>query len=274
MLARTYAVNQWVVPALTALCEIADPLTLTEARPMRIEDIVLVAAVREEVRGRGRIDASKVTRIVEVALAGKLPRFEGDSASRPGLEGGVAKQGIRSTAAESHVDSEREDGNGPNYFTQWPSKNVAKLPDENATQGVGKATVLEQAVPKFEGERDAKPFGGRFEVAAQAAVDSAFSSLPGKITVPKQRPLAGKQASKGPSLFASVEKPSTSTHETPTKNIPPFAFGQSGVGTPNPLMGTPFRPVESGSPSVEPPTNKARTPEVDPADSKAPVTRK
>jgi hypothetical protein len=116
MLARTYAVNQWVVPALTALCERADPLTLTEARPMRIEDIVLVAAVREEVRGRGRIDASKVTRIVEVALAGKLPRFEGDSASRPGLEGGVAKQGIRSTAAESHVDSEREDGNGPKYF--------------------------------------------------------------------------------------------------------------------------------------------------------------
>ena len=82
---------------------------------MRIEDVILVAAVREEVRGRVlRIDAPKVTRIVEVALAGKLPRLEGDSASRACLEGGVAKQGTSSTAAESPVDA--EDGNGPRYF--------------------------------------------------------------------------------------------------------------------------------------------------------------
>ena len=122
------------------------------------------------------------------------------------------------------------------------------------------------------GERDPKPFGGRFEVAAQAAVDSAFSSR--KITISKQTPLAGKQASKGPNLSTSAENPSTSTHETPTQNIYSFAFGKGGATTSSPSVGTPLRPVESGSPSVELATKKARTPEVNPADSKPPVTRK
>ena len=51
VLARTYSVEQWVLPALSVLCSRALPLSLDEARQMDIEDVVLVAAVREEIRG-------------------------------------------------------------------------------------------------------------------------------------------------------------------------------------------------------------------------------
>ncbi|KAH9006220.1 hypothetical protein EDB86DRAFT_2782147, partial [Lactarius hatsudake] len=50
ILARTYAVDDWILPALTALCERKAPLSLDEARGMSMEDIVLVASVREDIR--------------------------------------------------------------------------------------------------------------------------------------------------------------------------------------------------------------------------------
>ena len=79
ILARTYAVDQWVLPALTALCERAEPLSLTEARQMRIEDVVLVAAIREDVRKSvfSKMGTAEVTQVVQAALAGKFPRNEG-----------------------------------------------------------------------------------------------------------------------------------------------------------------------------------------------------
>ena len=70
VLARTYSVEQWVLPALSVLCSRALPLSLDEARQMDIEDVVLVAAVREEIRGDAlRVDAAEIPRHVEMALA-------------------------------------------------------------------------------------------------------------------------------------------------------------------------------------------------------------
>ncbi len=91
MLARTYAVDQWVLPALTELCERTEPLSLTEARQMRIEDVVLVASVREDVRKRSfRFEPTNVNVVqtVEAALAGKLPRTEGNSVYSETRRGG------------------------------------------------------------------------------------------------------------------------------------------------------------------------------------------
>ncbi|KAH9067665.1 hypothetical protein EDB87DRAFT_18972 [Lactarius vividus] len=118
ILARTYTVDQWVQPALTALCERAEPLSLAEAQQMRMEDVVLVAAVREDVRSRVlRIDGAKVARVVEAALAGK--RYEGDSASRASPEGGVAKQGTGSTIAAPPGGTKGEES--PNLFVSSSS---------------------------------------------------------------------------------------------------------------------------------------------------------
>ncbi len=41
LLTPTYSVDHWAVPALSALCRRTAPLTLSEARQMDIEDIVL-----------------------------------------------------------------------------------------------------------------------------------------------------------------------------------------------------------------------------------------
>jgi len=159
ILARAHAVDQWVQPALTDLCQRAEPLSLTEARQMLIEDVVLVAAVRENVRHGvfTKLDTAKVTQAVQDALAGKLTRNEGNT---------------------------QNSGNG--FFIQWPEEGEAKSPEENAAQS-------EQAAPKPEGEQDPKPFSGFFSVATQATVKSAFG--PNTATW-NQRPIAVKQVTK------------------------------------------------------------------------------
>ena len=73
VLARAYSVDQWVLPALTALCSRTLPLSLDEALQMSMEDVVLVATVREEIRGGAlQVDSADIPRHVEVALAGML----------------------------------------------------------------------------------------------------------------------------------------------------------------------------------------------------------
>ncbi|KAI9465240.1 hypothetical protein BJY52DRAFT_672827 [Lactarius psammicola] len=266
VLARTYAVDQWVQPALTALCERAEPLSLTEACQMRIEDVVLVAAVREDVRSRVlRIDGTKVTRVVEAALAEKHSRNEGASTCRASPEGGAAKRGTGSATAASPVGAKRGDGNPNKYFTQWEGKGVTKSAEANATQGVGNAAGPAQAAPKPEGEPvlNLKPSGSLFGAfAAPAGVESAFSSTTAKTTISKGKLPVGTQES-------------TSTHEVLAQSTFLFGIGKGSAPSPS-LFGTPplrqaLRPVETSSPSAEPATKKAKVPNVNLADNKASV---
>ncbi|KAI9441595.1 hypothetical protein H4582DRAFT_1396800 [Lactarius indigo] len=70
VLARTYSVDHWVLPALAALCERTLPLSLDEAHQMSMEDVILVAKVREEIRGGAlRVDVADIPLRVEVAQA-------------------------------------------------------------------------------------------------------------------------------------------------------------------------------------------------------------
>ncbi|KAF8270192.1 hypothetical protein EI94DRAFT_1698987 [Lactarius quietus] len=70
LLARTYSVEHWVLPALTALCSRTLPLSLDEARQMSIEDVILVATMREEIRGGAlRVDAADIPRHMAKAMA-------------------------------------------------------------------------------------------------------------------------------------------------------------------------------------------------------------
>ena len=73
LLARTYSVDHWVNPSLSALCERRAPLSLDEARQMNIEDVVLVATVREDIRSHAlRVNAAEISCHVEAAQAEKL----------------------------------------------------------------------------------------------------------------------------------------------------------------------------------------------------------
>ena len=66
LLARTYSVDDWVVPALSALCERTTPLSLSEARQMSIEDVVLVSTVREDIRSHAlQADSAEIPLRVE-----------------------------------------------------------------------------------------------------------------------------------------------------------------------------------------------------------------
>ena len=73
LLARKYSVDDWVVPALSALCERTAPLSLSEARQMDIEDVILVSTVREDIRSRTlQVDASEIPHRVEAEQAWTL----------------------------------------------------------------------------------------------------------------------------------------------------------------------------------------------------------
>ena len=81
---------------------------------MRIEDVVLVAAIREGVRSSPFIhsDTAKVTQaVLQAALAGKLPRNEGYGDFSRG-----AKQGTSSTTAALPVGAKQEDDSGVKLF--------------------------------------------------------------------------------------------------------------------------------------------------------------
>ena len=88
---------------------------------MRIEDVVLVAAVREDARDCRitQTDTAKVMQVVQAALAGKLPRNQANSASDTSTEGGAAKHGTSFTTVALPVGAKREDNaqnRGPKYF--------------------------------------------------------------------------------------------------------------------------------------------------------------
>jgi len=73
LLARTYSVDDWVIPALSALCERTTPFSLSEARQMSIEDVVLVSTVREDIRGHAlQVDSVEIPLRVEAEQLGAL----------------------------------------------------------------------------------------------------------------------------------------------------------------------------------------------------------
>ncbi|KAN0130802.1 hypothetical protein V8E53_011477, partial [Lactarius tabidus] len=83
LLARKYAVDHWTVPALTMLCERTAPLSLDEAREMSVEDLVLVATVREHIRSKAiqfGVNSTEISRRVEAMQAGTLGPATDDNA--------------------------------------------------------------------------------------------------------------------------------------------------------------------------------------------------
>jgi hypothetical protein len=102
LLARTYSVDHWVIPALSALCERRASLSLDEARQMDIEDVVLVATVREDIRTQAlQVDAAEIPRRVEAAQAGKLVHVDSVDVSPAVPTSGAVEQ------ASSSVDQKR-----------------------------------------------------------------------------------------------------------------------------------------------------------------------
>ncbi|KAH9022414.1 hypothetical protein EDB84DRAFT_1252487, partial [Lactarius hengduanensis] len=182
VLARTYSVDHWVLPALTALCKRTLPLSLDEARQMKMEDVVLVARVREEIRGgalRDPIPTSTSTPApVDATPAPPVP--EKDPA--PEKDATVTKE--RAPTAEpaasvsSEPNGEPEAPNAPHADAEKASEILAQSETPLATQGNGE---------KPDGGDDAKPEGlvkpalrlDRFrEVSTASAVSASGPGTP------------------------------------------------------------------------------------------------
>ena len=102
VLARTYSVEEWVLPALTALCSRALPLSLDEARQMDLQDVILVASVREEIRdGALRVDPADIPHCIEAAQAGKLNLLVGDR-----VKGEAKTKATREDEAKAQAEAE------------------------------------------------------------------------------------------------------------------------------------------------------------------------
>ncbi|KAF8270185.1 hypothetical protein EI94DRAFT_1571933, partial [Lactarius quietus] len=110
VLARAYSVDQWVLPALTALCSRTLPLGLDEARQMSMEDVILVTTVREEIRGRAiRADVFDISHHVEKAQAGKLNPPVGSKVYGDKLKCGITGRGSDlkvSSGVDPNVETE------------------------------------------------------------------------------------------------------------------------------------------------------------------------
>ncbi|KAI9441596.1 hypothetical protein H4582DRAFT_1933674 [Lactarius indigo] len=107
LLARTYSVDRWVLPALTALCERSLPLNLDEARQMSMEDVILVARVREEIRGRALlVGAADIRRHIEVAQAENLKYSVGDDVQQDAPKNEATAQKSDLAVASANVEAE------------------------------------------------------------------------------------------------------------------------------------------------------------------------
>jgi hypothetical protein len=93
LLARAYAVDHWVLPAQSALCTRATPVTLKEARQMSIEDVVLVATVREDFRTNPcPDDAAEIRRRIEAVQADMLSDVADEDFFPTRVKSGVSEQ--------------------------------------------------------------------------------------------------------------------------------------------------------------------------------------
>ncbi|KAH8996881.1 hypothetical protein EDB92DRAFT_1539508 [Lactarius akahatsu] len=107
VLARTYAVDDWILPALTALCERKAPLSLDEARGLSIEDVVLVATVREDIRSTAirPVRAASISRRIEAMQVGTpVPAAGNEVSSASPTPGATEKFPVYATACPSEDD--------------------------------------------------------------------------------------------------------------------------------------------------------------------------
>jgi hypothetical protein len=110
VLARTYLVDQWVLPALTALCRRALPLSLDEACQMKMENVILVATVREEIRGGAlRVDVADIPlHIAKAGAEAQEEKFEAETTAKAGAEANAKESKVPKAKLEAVAKAKAE----------------------------------------------------------------------------------------------------------------------------------------------------------------------
>ena len=125
LLARKYNVDDWVLPALSALCERRLPVSLDEARQMGIEDVVLVATVREEIRdNKLPVNMAGISRRIRAAQTRMLllhKESDDDSLVEP-EENAAEKQLPKQVVTDSSAEGNCRDRPEKEVVTTSPEK--------------------------------------------------------------------------------------------------------------------------------------------------------
>ena len=246
VLARTYSVKEWVLPALTALCSRSLPLCLDEARQMDIEDVILVAAVREEIRGGAlRVDAADIQRHVEVAQSDRLvSKVYSDK-----LESGSTGQELGSTMDPV---SNSVNASTTNVLGDGLNADVHAAAESGKSQlpSIGKVPQVEkQGGDPPEDIRTMERLIVTTEVPVAAHMATAGPTTP-RPTTP--RPTSAGPTTPGP----TTARPTTSTGPT----IPTPTTAAPTTAAPITSAPTTSRPTTSGCTTPAPTTPAPTTP--------------
>ncbi|KAH9006221.1 hypothetical protein EDB86DRAFT_2824518 [Lactarius hatsudake] len=187
--------------------------------------------------------------MMESTLAGKVPRNEGDYASRASSEGRATKQGSSSTTAARVTCGFKPRGRHPEPVQVQSVLKISDLGEmtarrqgcseitrrENATQGVGNPTGLAQAAPKRKGERVPKPFWvclwGLRSTADLLILQFRITTT--KTAISKRKSLQDEKAS---SSWDPLRAPTKPRHRPLSR----LDFDWDSAVTPSLLFGTPL----------------------------------
>ncbi|KAH9051011.1 hypothetical protein EDB83DRAFT_1360351 [Lactarius deliciosus] len=200
VLARTYSVDHWVLPALTALCERTLPLSLDEAWQMKMEDVILVARVREEIRG-GALRVDVVDIPGHVAKAAQRANLEAKADPKARAKGKAnAKE-----AEESKLEIKAK----ANAEAEAKAKLIAEAKAKREAKGKARAKEKRKVDAKVNAEEEARE---KQEAEAKAKVEadgalaqhsSATSSNPYESATMSTQPATSLRATSSSASIAS-----------------------------------------------------------------------
>ena len=216
LLARAYSVDDWVVPALSALCERMTPLTLSEALQMNIEDVVLVSTVREHIRGRMiQVDAAEIPPRVEAeqlfALGHKTPSSSSRESGDNTPMAGEWHSRTRREKSEAEARAKAQEGTRQRVDAEAKPEEArirAKEDAENKTKAEEEAEAKEavdrKAHPKA--AKEAKAIADA-EAEAKAAEEAKVVAGAGaKATAEKAKQETAARAATGKAEVAAAEE--------------------------------------------------------------------
>ena len=234
-----------MLPALTALCSRSLPLSLDEARQMDIEDVILVAAVREEIRGGAlRVDAADIPRHVEMAQSNRLVR----KVYSDKLESGCTGQELGSTMDPV---SKSVNASTTNVLGDSLNADVHATAESGKSQlpPIGKVPQVEKQGDPPEDIRTMERLIVTTEVPVAAHMATAGPTTP-RPTTP--RPTSAGPTTPGP----TTARPTTSTGPT----IPTPTTAAPTTAAPTTATPTTSAPTTSGCTTPAPTTPAPTTP--------------
>ncbi|KAF8270193.1 hypothetical protein EI94DRAFT_1659180 [Lactarius quietus] len=193
VLARTYSVDQWVLPALTALCSRTWPLSLNEARQMSIEDVILVATAREDIRGGAlRVNVADIPRLMAKSEAeAQQGKLEAEMKAKAGAEGNAKTQESMVPKAKLEAEGKQKaeaKAREKREAIKTEREALAKAEAELQDKAVVEAREREnwEANTKAEAETDAK-VADESNVKEEARATAAKAELEAKQKAEKER---------------------------------------------------------------------------------------